>query len=100
VAPSSAQERVGDTTAHHRRLQQPKIDEARDEPGAGAAAAEADKGAGAAAATEEPLTLSASDRTGKRIYRRAGEVRLATVATARRSVGAEPVMPNVLQSCS
>jgi len=95
---------VGDTTAHHRRLQQPKIDEARDKPGAGAAAAEADKGAGAAAATEEPLTLSASDRTSKRIYRRAGEVRLepelATVATARRSVGAEPVMPNVLQSCS
>ncbi len=94
VAPSSAQERVGDTTAHHRRLQQPKIDEARDEPGAGGAAAEADKGAGAAAATEEPLTLSASDRTGKRIYRRAGEVRReperANVAAARRFLGAEP----------
>ena len=70
----ATQELLGGTVAHSRRLLQPKIDEARDEGGAKAGA-----GADAAAdvAEEGPLTLTLSDSAGKKLYKRAGEVRQA-----------------------
>ena len=68
------QDLLGDTGAHSRRLLQPKIDEARDEGGAKAGAG-ADAAAGAA--EEAPLTLTLSDSAGKKLYKRAGEVRQA-----------------------
>lgn len=70
-----AARRAGDLTAHHRRLQQPKIDEARDASDTGTNAADG-KSAGVAAAVEEPLTLSLSDSSGNKLFRRAGEVGL------------------------
>ena len=70
-----AARRVGDLTAHHRRLQQPKIDEARDASDTGTSAADG-KSAGGAAAVEDPLTLSLSDSSGNKLFRRAGEVGL------------------------
>lgn len=74
-AGGDAARRVGDLTAHHRRLQQPKIDEARDASDTGTSAADGTS-AGAAAAVEEPLTLSLSDSSGNKLFRRAGEVGL------------------------
>ena len=72
----AAQELLGGAAAHSRRLLQPKIDEARDEGGAKAAAG-AGADAAADAAEEAPVMLTLSDSAGKKLYKRAGEVRQA-----------------------
>ena len=76
----AAQEPLGGAAVHSRRLLQPKIDEARDE-GGDQAGARAGTDAAASAAEEAPLTLTLSDSTGKKLYRRAGEVRQAGSST-------------------
>ena len=79
----ATQELLGGAALHNRRLLQPKIDEGREEGGAKAGAG---AGAAADAAEEAPLTLTLSDSAGKKLYKRAGEVR-EQGSSARRRAG-------------
>ena len=77
-----AAQELGSAAAHSRSLLQPNIDESHGEEGAKEGGG-ADADAGADAAEEASATLTLGGSTGRKPYRRAGEVRNPGGASAK-----------------